>query len=70
MKICVLGAGTWGTALAALLARGDHEVTLWSAIPEELDNIAATGRHPNLPDAEIPDSIIYEKRIEAAASSS
>ena len=66
MKICVLGAGTWGTALAALLARGEHEVTLWSAIPEELDGIKSTGTHPNLPEAEIPDSIIYEKNIAKA----
>ena len=66
MKICVLGAGTWGTALAALLARGEHEVTLWSAIPRELEALKSTGAHPNLPDAQIPDSIIYEKDISVA----
>lgn len=29
MKVGVLGAGGWGTALADLLARGSHDVTLW-----------------------------------------
>ena len=30
MKVAVLGAGGWGTALAVLLARGGHEVALWA----------------------------------------
>ena len=32
MKITVLGAGTWGTALAILLAEKGHDVTIWSAL--------------------------------------
>ena len=39
MKICVLGAGTWGIALAALLCANDHNVSVWSAIPSEIDNL-------------------------------
>ena len=35
-KIGVLGAGTWGTALARLLCENGHDVTIWSALPEEL----------------------------------
>ena len=30
MKVAVLGAGSWGTALAGLLSKEDHDVTLWS----------------------------------------
>ena len=37
MKITVLGAGAWGTALARLLIQGGHEVTLWGHIAEWLD---------------------------------
>ena len=39
-KIGVLGAGTWGTALARLLAVNGHDVTMWSALPEELKSMA------------------------------
>lgn len=67
MNICVLGAGTWGTALASVLALNGHRTVLWSAIPAELDALLETRTHPNLPGAVIPDSIIFEKDAEAAA---
>lgn len=34
IRVGVIGAGGWGTALADLLARGGHSVTLWSFEPE------------------------------------
>lgn len=61
MKICVLGAGTWGVALAALLAKNGHCVKVWSAIPSEIDELSATGRHKNLPGCELPSEIKYLK---------
>ena len=30
MKVAVLGAGSWGTALAGLLSKEGHAVSLWS----------------------------------------
>lgn len=39
MKIGVLGAGSWGTALAMVLADKDHEVKIWSIIPDQLKEI-------------------------------
>lgn len=36
MKICILGAGSWGTALSILLAGNGHDVTVWSIDPEEV----------------------------------
>ena len=63
MKIGVLGAGTWGIALAALLSTNGHSVSVWSAIPDEIDNLEASGRHPNLPDIILPKSINYTKNI-------
>ena len=35
-KISVLGAGSWGTALALLLYNNGHEVRLWSALEDEV----------------------------------
>lgn len=63
MKIGVLGAGTWGIALAALLSTNGHSVSVWSAIPDEIDNLEASGRHPNLPGIILPKSINYTKNI-------
>ena len=61
MKITVLGAGTWGTALAALLTKNAHTTTLWSAIGEEIDLLSATRAHKNLPGATLPAELLYEK---------
>ncbi len=66
MRITVLGAGTWGTALAILLKEMGNDVTLWSAISDELEDIRVTRTHKNLPGAKIPDGIVYEKDIAAA----
>ena len=35
-KIGVLGAGTWGMALARMLSNNGHSVTVWSAIGQEM----------------------------------
>ena len=67
MKISVLGAGTWGVALAALLVANKQDVTVWSAIPSEMDELEATGIHRNLPDIKLPNSIKYTKDIKEAA---
>ncbi|MBQ9859641.1 MAG: glycerol-3-phosphate cytidylyltransferase [Clostridia bacterium] len=62
--IGVLGAGTWGMALARMLAVQGHRVTVWSALPHEVDQLAAERVHPNLPDMVIPADIIFTKNIE------
>lgn len=64
MKIGVLGAGTWGMALARMLANTNNEVMVWSAIDKEIDEFSKTRMHPNLPGMIIPDSIVFTKNIE------
>ena len=39
MRAAVIGGGAWGTALADLLARGDHETTLWALESDVVDRI-------------------------------
>ena len=63
IKIGVLGAGTWGIALARMLADAQNSVTVWSALGEEIDYISKNRRHPNLPDTLLPEKIIYTKEI-------
>lgn len=67
-KIGVLGAGTWGVALARMLAKSGYDVTIWSAVKDELDYIKSTHLHPNLPMSEIPESIKFTYSIEEAVT--
>lgn len=62
-RIGVLGAGTWGMALARMLCISGHAVTVWSALPQEVEEFAATRRHPNLPGMVIPDEIAFTGQI-------
>ncbi|MDR1764990.1 MAG: NAD(P)-dependent glycerol-3-phosphate dehydrogenase [Lachnospiraceae bacterium] len=64
--IGVIGAGTWGAALSALLANAGHEVELWSAIPAEVDAMVATRTHGNLPGFEFPEGVSFTKSLEEA----
>jgi glycerol-3-phosphate dehydrogenase (NAD(P)+) len=65
-KISVLGAGTWGVALARMLANTNNDVTVWSAVSSEIDYLEENHRHPNLKESVIPDSIKFTKDIESA----
>ena len=58
-KIGVLGAGTWGMALARMLYNSGHQVSIWSALEREVEEFSATRRHPNLPGMEIPAGIDF-----------
>ncbi len=68
MKVGVLGAGTWGIALARMLCNAGNWVTVWSAIEKEIDNLLATRRHPIFPDIDLPEQIVYTKDIREACS--
>jgi len=58
MRIAVLGAGSWGTTLAVLLADNSHEVSLWSYRKEYTEVICATRENPLfLPGIRIPENI-------------
>ena len=51
MRIAVIGAGSWGTTLANLLAENnpDKEVTLWAKEKEVIDSIKVRkGTHDNI----------------------
>lgn len=67
MKAAVIGAGSWGMALAALLAKNGHKVTLWSWQPADLEEIRATGTIASkLPKAQLPASIELNENISEA----
>ena len=45
MKITILGAGAWGTALAQLLHQSKHDVTLWGHDAAHLEELRRSGRN-------------------------
>ncbi len=68
MKIAVIGAGAWGTAISIVLGRrGAHNVSLWAYEKEVCESIAQ--RHINslfLPDQSIPPSVVATNSLEEA----
>jgi glycerol-3-phosphate dehydrogenase (NAD(P)+) len=63
-KIGVVGSGSWGIALAALLYNNGHEVTVWSALPEEISEMKSTHRHHTLPDLVLPEDMAFTEDLE------
>jgi len=57
MEIAVVGSGGWGTALAMLLSKNGHDVTLWSFLKEESENLAKTRENPLLKGVRLPENI-------------
>ncbi len=69
MKVSVLGAGTWGTALAILLSNNGQEVTLWSALSKEVESLNANREQiTNLPGAVLPDQVVVTGDLNCALS--
>ena len=63
-SVGVLGAGTWGMALARMLCVNGKDVTVWSALESEIDKFSAERVHPNLPGMVIPDELKFTKSLE------
>lgn len=69
MPVAVLGAGSWGTALAIQLARGGRPAILWGHDPEHMARIAQERRNVRyLPDASLPETLRVEADLAAALS--
>lgn len=66
MNIGLLGTGTWGMALARMLCLNGNDVTCWSALPEEIDQLRTQRKHKNLPGVAIPQKIRFTENIEEA----
>lgn len=58
MRIAILPAGQWGTALAVPLAENGHAVRLWLRRPEDVDGFRRTRRNlRHLPGVPLPDGV-------------
>ena len=66
-RISVIGAGSWGIALANLLAGNGHDVTVWSIMKDEIDMLDKNHEHlDKLPGVKLNDSIKYTTDLEKA----
>ena len=70
-KIAVLGAGSWGTALALQLDRSGSQSFLWDRDTENLERIRSERLNQRyLPGIDIPESIVVENDMLAAVEAS
>ena len=69
MRIAILGAGAWGSALAVALSRG-HTLSLWDRTPAVLEAIAVSRQSTYLPGIRIPESVALDTDIARAARTS
>jgi glycerol-3-phosphate dehydrogenase (NAD(P)+) len=69
MKVAVIGAGSWGTALAAHMSRSGHDVGLWVRGEPLARDITRTGENPvYLPGLALPPLRVSTSLAEAAAA--
>lgn len=65
MKIAVIGGGSWGTALARLLSRKGHDISLWVHEKEVLESIRSTRENKiYLPEVTLPEALHVSTNIE------
>lgn len=67
MKITIVGAGAWGTALALLLQRSGQSVTLWGHDAQRLAEMRRSGENqPYLPGIRLPERLRLESDLALA----
>ena len=66
-KIGIIGAGSWGTALAVNLARNNHEVVIWSIMEDEIKMLNEHREHiDKLPGVKLAENISFTTDMEKA----
>ena len=69
--VTVLGAGSYGTALAICLARNGHDVTLWGRNSNDVATLTAERENQRyLPGAKFPDTLLLEADLKTAVANS
>ncbi len=67
--ISVIGAGSWGIALALLLHKNGHHVTVWSIMEDEITMLKEKREHVDkLPGVKLPEDMEFTTDLQAAVS--
>ena len=66
-KTGVIGAGSWGIALAKVLHGNGHEVTVWSIVEAEIAMLKEKHEHVDkLPGVKLPEDMVFTTDLKAA----
>lgn len=66
-KICIIGAGSWGIALATVLEKNGHDVIVWSIVESEIEMLKTTHEHKDkLPGVILSNKISFTSDIKEA----
>lgn len=66
-KTGVIGAGSWGIALAKVLHSNGHEVTVWSIVEAEIAMLKEKHEHVDkLPGVKLPEDMVFTTDLKAA----
>ncbi len=64
MRIQVIGAGSWGIALACLLARNGHQIELWCRSEDAFERLQRDRQRPEyLPGILLPESVVPVRTV-------
>lgn len=67
-KTGIIGAGSWGCALASVLDRNGHEVTVWSIVEDEVTMLKECREHKDkLPGVKLSEKIVFTGNLKEAS---
>lgn len=58
-KVCIIGGGSWGIALAVLLCKNGHEITVWSAHEAKIQMLRERHEIEQLPGVKLPQTAVF-----------
>ncbi len=58
-EISILGGGSWGIALASLLHKNGHTITVWSALENEIAMLKENHEHKMLPGVKLAEDVVF-----------
>lgn len=67
-KTGIIGAGSWGCALASVLDRNGHEVKVWSIVEDEVSMLRECREHKDkLPGVKLSEKIVFTGNLKEAS---
>ena len=67
-EVSVIGAGSWGSALACVLCKNGHNTTLWSHRQSQVDQLNETRENDKLPGVKLPQELTFTASLEEAVA--